>query len=99
MNDIEPGKDGRLDDVVQSYLELRILEMMEYGHGALRQFPTSEKYTLAADINPVKDNTDAIKNNLFIRCYTIFILFFFYIILHRRVGQPLPLPRSPPKAE
>jgi hypothetical protein len=55
MNDIEPGKDGRLDDVVQSYLELRILEMMEYGHGALRQFPTSEKYTLAADIKRLMD--------------------------------------------
>ena len=52
---VEINTDGQLDDVVQSFLELRIIEMIEYGHGALRQFPTSEKHTTAADIKRVMD--------------------------------------------
>ncbi len=51
----EINTSGELDDVVQSYLELRIIEMIEYGHGALRQFPASEKHTTAADIKRVMD--------------------------------------------
>ncbi len=51
--DAEDFKGGKLDDVVQSYLELRILEMMEYGYIALNQFPKAEKHTTVAEIKNI----------------------------------------------
>ncbi len=55
MSETESKDIEQLDDVAESFLELRIIEMMEYGHGALKQFPTSEKYSTAADIKRVMD--------------------------------------------
>lgn len=46
---------GEINETKEFLLLQKILDMMEYGYVALRQFPKSERYALATDIKRCMD--------------------------------------------